>query len=81
MMNIVKSLPVIAVLILLKYVQIKLMKSRIHLYLDSMNAKNIIIKFKKMEDRYDLYHATYEVEGEYIEKHVICNLFSNMRWL
>ena len=56
-MNFIKALPVIAILILLKYVQIKLMKSRIQAYLDSINARNITIKFEKMEYRYDIYQV------------------------
>lgn len=80
-MNFVKALPVIAILILLKYVQIKLMKSRIQAYLDSINARNITIKFEKMEYRYDIYQVKYELNEETLEKHVVCDLFSGMRWL
>lgn len=80
-MNFIKALPVIAILILLKYVQIKLMKSRIQAYLDSINARNITIKFEKMEYRYDIYQVKYELNEEILEKHVVCDLFSGMRWL
>lgn len=80
-MNFIKVLPVIVTLILLKYVQIKLMKSRIRVHLDSINAKNITIKFIKMEYRYDIYHAIYELDDEWVEKNVICDWASGMRWL
>lgn len=80
-MNFVKALPVIAILILLKYVQIKLMKNRIRAYLDSINARNITIKFEKMEYRYDVYQVKYELSEEILEKHVVCDLVSGMRWL
>lgn len=81
MMNFIKALPVIAVLVLLKYLQIRLMKSQIRSYLHNIHAKDVVIKFEKMEYRYDIYHVMYSLDGEMVEKHVICSLFSRMRWM
>lgn len=80
-MNFIKILPAIAVLILLKYTHVKLIKSQIRSHLKSINAKDIIVKFERMEYRYDIYYVVYELDNEVIEKHVVCSLFSGMRWL
>ena len=80
-MNFIKALPAIAVLVLLKYIHIKLIKSKIRSHLDSINAKHITVKFERMEYRYDIYHVIYELDNEVIEKHVVSSLFSEMRWL
>lgn len=80
-MNFIKALPTIAVLILLKYIHIKLIKSQIRTSLDSINARDIMVKLERMEYRYDIYCVTYELDSEVIEKHVVYSLFSGMRWL
>lgn len=81
MMNLIKALLTIMVLILLKYIHIKLIKNQIRSHLDSINAKDIVVKFEKMEYRYDIYHAIYELDSEVIKKHIVYSLFSGIRWL
>lgn len=80
-MNFIKALPVVFILVLLKYIHIQLIKRQIRADLDARNARKITIKLEKIEHRYDIYHITYELAGKIIERHVIYNLFSGMKWL
>ena len=80
-MNFIKALHVILVLVLLKYLQIKITKSRLRANLETINAKDIIIKLERIEYKYDVYCAKYELDGSIIEKHAICDCFLSIRWL
>lgn len=80
MINILKILPVIAVLLFFKYEQIRLTKRQIRAYLEAMHAEDIVIKLERFAYRCDVYHVTCEIDGERIRRYVDYSLFNGMKW-
>lgn len=80
-MNFIKALPVIALVVLFKYILIRLAKSKIRNDLQAKGVEDISTKFERMGYKCDIYYVRYKLNGEIVEKHALCDGFSGIRWL